>query len=275
MRPSFSTIGDYAHIFSIIVTLSFALSVAFFSQSNFFDSEWQRDGFCITNANVPYWTSHDVCLYVDAIMSLVVVLMYLVLHHKPGTDGVSAVIIGNTFGILGHGMGHGFMALRRRGGEVESTGTRPLHLYGDDYKKAIFYIPLHVIFWLAILKGLMHQFNTKQLAMTALVAKLVCTFVYHQFQFAYGQTVIMGAVSLNEIMRPTKEKETFKYAIFSIGLGAPVTLVGWLESTKCSSPLLQALQGHVIYDAYIPIAMLVLYFISYKNQSRLHKEKQV
>jgi hypothetical protein len=51
------------------------------------------------------------------------------------------------------------------------------------------------------------------------------------------------------------------YVIVALSL----SVVGWVESTMCSSTVIQ-IGGHLIYDSYIPISMLGCYLCCYSNR---------
>lgn len=58
--PMYGMIGDIVHLISLASGLGFAVLVANLAKNesdSFFDPLWKKDGFCITNPNVPYWTS--------------------------------------------------------------------------------------------------------------------------------------------------------------------------------------------------------------------------
>jgi hypothetical protein len=131
-------------------------------------------------------------------------------------------------------------------------------------------VPL-TIFWMCLIKASLPNVKTATVAVVVLGAQFFQLFVPNQFGFTYVQTVLMLAFSLNQLNRPTKEKD-FSYALYAALVGLPVTMVGWMESTQCSAFVMDYLYGHVVYDAYIPCSMLVWYLTCYHRAVRANYE---
>mmetsp|Transcript_19234 Transcript_19234/g.41338 ORF Transcript_19234/g.41338 Transcript_19234/m.41338 type:complete len:100 (-) Transcript_19234:61-360(-) len=90
---SYASLGDAAHYATLASAFLFAFSVVHFAGNGsmgddgddkntigdpLFDTQWKADGFCVTNGNKPYWSSHDVCFYVDTIATVALgILHYL------------------------------------------------------------------------------------------------------------------------------------------------------------------------------------------------------
>ena len=58
--PVFASIGNGAHVVSLISTLLFAGVVARYAadeNNTFFDKQWKEEGFCVANKDVPHWNS--------------------------------------------------------------------------------------------------------------------------------------------------------------------------------------------------------------------------
>ena len=97
--------GDFVHILCLTSTLLFAMATSSVTKDNplFFDTEWTKVGFCVTNPDIHYWTSHDLCLYVDVIMTIVCTILYLIFRTTPGMDCANFYLRNVALGMLIHG----------------------------------------------------------------------------------------------------------------------------------------------------------------------------
>jgi hypothetical protein len=270
MKPySFSALGNAVHVASLVSALVFAFCTVHFFQSDvLFDAEWRKQGFCVTHADTPYLTSHDLCLYLDTVLAILFGIVYLFLYKSPGMESANALVKFNIVGLLGHGIGHGLLAQAMRDGKMEPDGAGPMdeNTLTDNW---VVHEAGLLIFWLSLLKSSMSELNMVYVFVFAQVAQAVSiSIVPLQLRFTYVQTVLFLAFSVNQLSRPKKSKD-FEYALYPALVGLPLTVIGWLESTQCSSPLVQTFQGHVIYEAYIPISAMVFYFVCYRHQSKL------
>ena len=70
MMIRYETIGNALNAFALVSVLAFTAAAVFYATpgSTFFDEEWVRHGFCVSNPEVPYWNSHDLCLYGDTML---------------------------------------------------------------------------------------------------------------------------------------------------------------------------------------------------------------
>ena len=93
-----------------------------------------------------------------------------------------------------------------------------------------------------------------------------------KFDFTYVQTVLMTCFSFKELLqRPRAEKENISYPLFAAIVTLPLSYVGWMETTQCSSFVRDYLYGHVVYDAYIPISILMWYLLCYAHAKSSEK----
>lgn len=278
---SFATLGDSAHWISMANTLLYAVAVVSFSQQTaIFDADWATNGFCITNRDSPYWTSHDWCLYVDTILSAVFGIIFLSLRKTPGMEVANHLVQNNIVGILGHGIGHAMIARGIRNDDVSNNDLTLLEILeqNDDanLKMILSYgIPL-LLFWLSLLKASLPDMSLPKIALLAIVVQAAQIYAPMQFQFTYVQTILLLAFSINQLTRPLQShKQTFAYAMYPAMVALPLTFVGWLESTQCQSTIVQFLHGHVMYDAFIPLSSIAYYLSCYYNsQDEQQKKKQ-
>jgi hypothetical protein len=290
-----STIGDVAHYATLLNTLLFAGTVALYmnggggdksadSGSKFvadsvnstnsvlvLDATWKEQGFCIAHADEPFYTSHDVCLYVDTIAAMLLGVLYLTLRNKPGMSNANPLLSSGIPGVFGHGVGHGFLAYGSRSGAMTSENAGLLgyevmrNMYQTDglLTAATKQLPL-TFFWLTLIKASLPNKSLVTVLTVAVVAQFLQLFVPGQLGFTFVQTVLLLAFSLNQLARPVSEKD-FSYALYPVLVGFPLTVVGWMESTQCSAFVMDYLYGHVVYDAFIPCSMLVWYLACYSR----------
>jgi hypothetical protein len=130
--------GNIFHAFNLVNVLAYAAMVITFGKKNendndptqaqnqnnnqWFDEAWLSQGFCISNPDVPFWSSHDLCLYMDTILAVAIGVIYLGLRNCRGgsTSQLQKMQQANdmmkwqAFSVLGHGLAHGAMAAKIR-----------------------------------------------------------------------------------------------------------------------------------------------------------------
>lgn len=264
MSRSWATIGNLAHVVSLSIFMSFAFCVAF--EPSLFDPSWRQWGFCVTNPTIPYWTSHDLCLYADLVLGAVLGMAYLLLHKAPGMEQANELVGVAVFGTIGHGIGHGAVAAGMR------NQTEDLMEHGDDVIfKGFAYDSLAdlvvmklgpiLLFWLAILKQVVPKASWSGVFGMALISVGLSSVVPQKFGFTYVQSVLNLASTANEMLR-SKSQKGFQYAMYPIMVSIPLGIVGWIESTMCTKGVID-IGGHLIYDAYIPLGLLAFYILCY------------
>ena len=277
----FKSLGDSAHAVTLVSTLAFTyMAGRYMNDSNdtFFDTSWKRDGFCVAHAEVEYWNSHDVCLYLDMVMAALLGLVYLALRDTPGMEAANMFLFANIPGIVGHGIGHGAVGKQMRdlgleGLEAAAAATQKGFFDADQTSMNIAQqLGLFFVFWAGLLKASMINIQTKYLIPCVMVAMVGNTLVPANFGFTYVQTILVLTFSMNQLMRPASEKDYF-YATYPLFVGFPLTLVGWMESTQCSKFVRDYMYGHVVYDAYIPIANLAWYLVCYGRVQGINAQK--
>merc|ERR1711862_50632 len=70
----------------------------------------------------------------------------------------------------------------------------------------------------------------------------------------------------------SKGEKTMEYGLFPLLVAAPLSLIGWIESTTCSWFAIH-IGGHLIYDAYIPISIILYYQICWYINHNLQTTK--
>jgi len=104
----------------------------------------------------------------------------------------------------------------------------------------------------------MGNLKNSQIVVAAAIVVAAQLFIPNIFGFTFTQTILMLAFSINQLCRNVKEKD-FAYAMYPTLVGLPLTMVGWMESTQCTNFVRDMFYGHLVYDAFIPISMLVWY----------------
>mmetsp|Transcript_8059 Transcript_8059/g.11610 ORF Transcript_8059/g.11610 Transcript_8059/m.11610 type:complete len:296 (-) Transcript_8059:544-1431(-) len=269
-------IGNMAHIAILANTAIFACAVVLNSKkgSVLFDDIWIPDGFCVSNKDVPYWNSHDLCLYFDTIGSIVTGILYLMLKDVPGMGPANDLVKFNVFGIFAHGLAHGSISQAIRDGTLPENTSALLDEMANDWTalEAFKRLAPLLIFWMGLLKASMPATSLKIITPLTVVTTILNMLVPAQFAFTFVQTILLFAFSLNQLMRPLEEK-TVAYARYPLYVGLPLSFIGWLESTQCENFVIKY-GGHLLYDAYIPLAMITFYVVCYMD-AKTQAEKKV
>jgi len=259
--PSFGSllqpwVGDVAHIVSLLSTVSFASCVyRYINVENdpIFDREWKEQGFCVANSNIPYWNSHDVCFYTDVALAALLAICFLMNRNMPGMELCNRLMGTNILGIIGHGIGHGMSGYMMRKIKVEESPE-----VAAEIENTLSDHLISIVFWTSLLKASMPNAGVATLLTATVGAILMQKPLPDNVQFTYVQTVLMIAFSVNQLLRPRHEKD-LPYVLYSVLVSLPVSFIGWMESMFCSTFVKDLLYGHVAYDAYIPLAILVWY----------------
>lgn len=247
-----SLVGNVCYSFTIVSSMVFALAVLLYGSPKYslFDSLWLQDGFCVSYKELPYWNSHDLCLYGDALFALLLGLVFISTKNEPGMDSCNEKTKYLAFSILGHGIGHGAAAAAMRDEPLDTTdlleSSKGLQM--DDK-----FFLISFLFWISLLRGAMPKSNKFAILGSAILAIAVGTQIDQKLGFTYVQTVLILCNGIESLgYQPSQKK--FEYALFAL-INTPITLIGWTESLACSSILLQY-GGHILYDYYIAIASI-------------------
>jgi hypothetical protein len=270
------TIGDFGHYFSTTNVLFYAAMVA--KNPSFFDPVWRDQGFCVMNKEIHYWNSHDLCFYAELFLCAVVGIIYLLLRKERGMKAANEYAQSSTLGIVGHGLGHFAISTAMRKMEAEGTIVDGQQTGWEaagytsvaDVLKSQF--PF-VIFWMFVRKSILTKVSWSTISALSIVSALTNLLVPINFGFSYVQLVLFLAFDIKELARPEEEKG-FEYALYPAIVGIPLAFVGWLESTMCSKGVIN-LGGHLIYDAYIPIAILSFYLICWLRTKAMYETPKI
>ncbi|KAL9183616.1 hypothetical protein ACHAXT_004472 [Thalassiosira profunda] len=267
--------GDLVYGATLLNTVAFMAAVLFCkdSASNIFDAAWAKEGFCVANATIPYWSSHDLCLYADLFLAGVCGVVYYLLRDNEGMQAANHFVLPNILGVAAHGLGHGGIGAGLRDEKERERTDLDLSFYetiGDKDTSTILYQlivdqGLFFIFWLLLLKAAMPESPMKRTVLPLSIVSWISTLCTKpSFQFTSVQTILQIAFALNQLCRP-KEDKGYAYFLYGAFVAFPLGIVGWLESILCSSTIIH-LGGHLCYDAFIPVSMLAFYLTAYVNR---------
>jgi hypothetical protein len=259
-------VGDMMHMLTLCSTFAFAYMAALHFEM--FDDAWKKEGFCVTNRDVEYWSSHDMCFYVDTAAALIFAGVYFVYSPSQSSQGNREFLL-NIPGIFGHGLAHAAIGMGIRTGLVDPTEAwrspyQTMSTKGFLTSESVQGALANVVFWLFLLKAILPKISHGLVAALAFLIMAVQLFVPQVFGFTFVQTVLLVLYSVAQIMRPVEEKG-YSYALYAGLVGFPLVMVSILESTLCSSFVKDWLYGHVVYDAYIPASILAWYLLCHKE----------
>jgi len=310
---SYARIGDAAYIVSLLITFALGYTVLtrlnrrpLHTDDHLLDPVWKEHGFCVSHPDTPYWSSHDVCLYVDLLTALLLYGVYRVLGQPNKTTTTTSsmkmtnqALLHSLPGIVGHGIAHASIAAvirrsqsnspvpaKQADGNATTTMMNPSSVSSSfaketswdvwrqlDWPQALMQIVVSVLFWWGMFYSILPQ--AKRTTMGALIAATIYIQLYvpNQLGFTYVQSVIVAVAALKELSKTPDEKNHLSYALAPVVIAIPVTLVSWMESTQCSAFVRDYLYGHVVYDASIPLTTLVWYLLCYYYDARTNKRR--
>ena len=269
---SYSEQGNLYHAVVVMLSLAFAGSVMLLARDDvaFFDKEWMKNGFCVADENTNYWTSHDTSFYADVFFSIIHLCLWLSWRNKPQCQGkLSSRVPQIVFGVLAHGLGHAGIAHQLRTMDPDGIGEIDPTLKPTRY---INIIRLGILFWTPLLYSILYE-NLKLWRITTmgLVFSGFSTLLPLTYQFTFVQTVLIMCFAINELLRPTSEKDR-EYAMFPLIVGMPTVICGWIEALGCSA-FYKSIGGHVWYDGTIAVTQIMFYIYCYLYGQKTEKPK--
>lgn len=272
-------VGDACLAIAAASVLAYTIAALLYAKpgSGFFDGEWIHDGFCVIRKDIPYWNSHDLCLYFDVVLVVIGLAIYQLLKGSPhkAMKAADEMMVFGMLGHLGHGIAHGFIASEyRSGGQRDSrqTFTFERMVDGQDDAAQICKLALGgVAFWCGLLKGVLPKFSMTKLSVLAFFVWVGGLFVREVLAFSYVQAVINAAFIGAQLVLPEEEKG-YTYAAFAVSTFV-LSMIPWVESTACQT-VASKFGGHLIYDVAIPTLLTTSYCTSWKYYSTLHKKEK-
>ena len=259
------TKGNILHSSILAAGLLYAASVVYFTQSGrtgIFDESWRKDGFCIQNKDVPYWSSFDTCFYVDVLFSAILGCLYLSWRSRPGMEYCSEYVPMIIASTVGHGLAHEAMAYNFRSGATKGYTS-------GQMSDALFWQTLAfcVLFWLPLLKAALPKLSYSTVAILAAVVTygpMLFGELPVEHRFAYVQTVVTVAFHVSQLMLNSKEKQRREYWSMPLIAALPPIVTAWNEALGCNA-FFRRMGGHVLYDASIIIGFIVFYMDCYRH----------
>ena len=269
----YSTVGDAAHVVTLLNAVAFLVVVGLYAgdkESSFlFDEAWKNDGFCVAGKAKSYWSSHDVCLYMDLALATGLAVLFLFLRNTAGLEAANKFIVPGVVGIVAHGIGHGAIARGMRDEDVieklQDNIQRPFseRLREESVSTILSEELPFIIFWIGLIYAAMPQSKKSVIFLVSLISHIGNRRIPIHLNFTFVQAVLFLCFSLNQISLPALDKNTFAYATHPLIVCIPTSMVAWIESTQCSSLVRDAFYGHVLYDGYIAASMIIWYFLCF------------
>lgn len=291
---SYARIGDAAYVVSLLSTLALGYTVLTnlhrpHHNNHLLDPVWKEHGFCVTHPDTPYWSSHDVCLYVDVLAVLFLYGVYRVLGQPHDTTTsmklTNQALLNSLPGIVGHGIAHASIAAVIRNQSAQADGsswwngtkttktTMSLSSFAAetswdvwrqlDGPQALWQLLVSILFWWGMFYSILPQAKRSTMGIMIAAVIYIQLYVPNQLGFTYVQSVIVAVAALKELSKPPDEKNHLSYTLAPVVIAIPVTFVSWMESTQCSAFVRDYLYGHVVYDVSIPLTTLVWYLLCY------------
>ena len=253
----YKLVGDVINTLVLVGSLAYLLVAVRFTlpgAEGVVDEHWKKDGFCIQNSDVPYWSSFDTCLYVDVVFSVIIGIMYLSWKDVPGMEVSSSSVPSLIVSTLGHGIAHGGMALKLRDGSYQQQQQLPdVPLWQK--------LAMCGIFWFPLLKASLPKMNSHHVVAISAIAMYGSGFVKKELGFPYVQTIVVSAFQASQLMLTPEEKSIREYMMSSLPI-VPTIVVAWSEMLFCDS-FFRSIGGHLLYDASIVLSFTVYYLESY------------
>lgn len=279
MQPR--TIGNSLHAISTASVLAYTIAVIRHAKpgAGVFDEEWVEHGFCVINKDVPYWNSHDLCLYFDTVLVAIGLLIYNSLKgmQVPVMKNADDYMLFRLLGHLGHGIAHGFIAVKYREDNFEGTQNITLmeRVQQGDEGGTIHLVvkaAVGVGFWCGLMKGVAPSLTPKNLVTLSFLAAYCQLHVRDTLAFGYVNAVLTVMSAYMQIMLPSEKKE-YSYALFSV-ISLVLSIIPWIEAMACQS-VASKFGGHLIFDVTIPVGVTAAYIASYRHYSGKGKGMKV
>ncbi|GMI44544.1 hypothetical protein TrCOL_g1520 [Triparma columacea] len=239
--------GNVANIVMVMSTLLYLLTaITPLSSQIFKDRKYLREGFCVYDDPALWFlNSHLLCVFVDTLGALL--LYCMAVRWEEFDKGAMGKVKENTIGILGHGFGHFFLYLNYPPPESSTyvEDFAPHQLFLIVASSCVFFY----MFFLSI--SLIPPLHRS--ALSILHGLALVMLVPISLGFTYVQSVLLLTVAFYEMKAPSKEPH---YNDFSCLVHLPVSLVGWVEGMGCEG-FVRGIGGHVIYDAAIPLGIMI------------------
>lgn len=252
-------LGNIANSFVVLNSILYAWVIVCSSLSYHYDRNNDsnillspsvlQNGFCISNKESLWWSSHALCFYLDTFFCIVMYRCKLDGAKNKLPLSITEPVCTNISAHFGHGIGHFLL-----GYVFASRET-----YDSIRIENMLWLPL---FWYGFIQAIHTNSHWKKNILVSVLISLFHVCIPLKFGFMYVQTILLVLASTNDLFLKNEEKDIF-YDLKAIIIHVPIGIIGWLEAYLCDSILIY-IGGHIWYDCTIP-ATIILYYIIAKT----------
>jgi hypothetical protein len=189
-----AAVGDAGLVLLLVLTILITACMLYQLPSpEYFDDDWIRHGFCVSNADTTWLNSHSLSFYADVVLALFIARLFAN-QPKSAPPLQAALLSGAIFGVFGHGLGHLYLGTNTQGMDLR---FRP-----EDIPMSVASILVTVMAFGAIFQGTMPLSSRSRLAMTAVVATAGFTVldIAPKLNFVYAQAAIYISNALHMLI---------------------------------------------------------------------------
>jgi len=195
----YSTLGDAAHVVTLLNAVAFLGVVGLYAgdkdSSFLFDEAWKNDGFCVAGKAKSYWSSHDVCLYMDFVLATGFAVLFVFLRKTAGLEAANKFIVPGIVGIVAHGIGHGAIARGMRDEDdiekLQDNIQRPFseRLREESVSTILSEELPFFIFWIGLIYAAMPQSKKSVIFLVSLISHIGNGRIPIHLKFTFVQVV--------------------------------------------------------------------------------------
>lgn len=253
--------GDYAKLLVVMLCLVFLACVVLHSvgRAQFFSTSYLNDGFCISNRSQPFWTSHAISFYADAATAFCMMGLVREGRRRGLSEAATTPMSKNSMSLLGHGVGHLFLATRAGG-----SGAGIFEDLSPVARLAVYlaFMPVWYGFMMDKRRSVVATVGFMMFHNTLQVFFLPTSLFF---------THVLMAVLLNSafrwLVRPKADKTRY-YAMEAWLVDVPILLASFGEALACDA-FLMSWGGHVWFDMVVPVGFTVYYIMLVNDASEI------
>jgi len=226
-----------------------------------------KDGFCVSNKDGSVmWQSHALCFYEDTIFALFIwVLVNYIGKNMVSKDDVE-MMNRYSFSTFIHGAAHLVIAYRDY-----TKDQSYMDSYNNPTKPNLNPSKLKIITLLIFWCTFMHVIHTDQTFSRKAVRSVFWTIVHLLVPRLYAFTFVHCVLVMEFSIKTMRVKEVDPFYNIRIPLlNIPNSIIAWMEAFACEK-FLQPYGGHAIYDAFIPITMIIYVFVIFSYSKNTKK----
>ena len=231
--------------------------------SSILDDEWKKEGFCIANRDVKYWSSHETSFYVDVVFCVLIGYMYYCWKDRKGMEFANQFIPMGLLGTSGHGVAHWIIASKMREKDESGSGDEDFLTNETTRMQHVLFVSF---FWFPLLKASISKASAFHIYILAIAVQYFQSKLHDRYGFTYIQTVLSIASHTSQLMLPLKEKQCRSYMMFPVLGALPAIVCAINEAMNCQL-FYKALGGHVLFDASIVVGISLYYIDCYVHST--------